>query len=232
MVNDNDNNNNIHTLNYNSNEKQDQTTTLLKSQGPNTTNPETVKATDNNKTNITIINVQELAKKNTSFNRPRSNSLNDASYTIKLYNGNELNKNKNVGSDNNQQSTSNDGWQNVSKRKRSRNSPGQTSTRFKQTKVDDYWLSAPMDTANRFEALRDPEPEPEIQEKPVKPPPICVNRVNNIQPLINLLNDVIRDDYEIKVLKDEMVKIQPKTIESYKTVMKELKLKNTEFYTT
>lgn len=87
-----------------------------------------------------------------------------------------------------------------------------------------------MNTVNRFYALSDPESELENQEKSAKFPPIFVDRVINIQSLIKLLNDVIRDIYEIKVLKDEMIKIQLKTIKSYRTVVKELKLKNTKFH--
>lgn len=74
--------------------------------------------------------VQELAKMSKTPNRPRSNSLNDTSYIIKQRNSNEENKNRNVRNDDNKQSSSfNDGWQKVTKRKR--NSPGQTSVRFK-----------------------------------------------------------------------------------------------------
>lgn len=114
-----DNINNIHTLNYNRNEK------LEKTQKPNTTDTETKENTENNRTNATIQYkiVQELIKKSMPLSRSRSNSLNDASHIIKQRNNNELDKNKNVRNDNNKlSSSSNDGWQNVSKRKR--NSPG------------------------------------------------------------------------------------------------------------
>lgn len=66
-----------------------------------------METTKNNKTNATIKYkiVQELIKKSTFTNRPRSNSFNDASYIIKQRNNNDLNRNRNIKNDNNKQST-------------------------------------------------------------------------------------------------------------------------------
>lgn len=69
------------------------------------------------------------------------------------------------------------------------------------------------------------------QIKPPKPLPIFfVDRVSNIQSLIVLPNCTIKDDYEIKVLSNEQLKLQPKTLEAYSLLVKDLKLKNTEFH--
>lgn len=70
-------------------------------------------------------------------------------------------------------------------------------------------LGTPISTSNSFDVLSDPGIEVAPQAKPVKSPPIFVDKVSNIQPLIKLLNDVAKDSCEIKVLKDEEVKIQP-----------------------
>ncbi|CAG4982065.1 unnamed protein product [Colias eurytheme] len=58
-----------------------------------------------------------------------------------------------------------------------------------------------------------------------------IDKVSNIQPLLQLLEEVAQGDYEVKVLRNERVKIQPKSAESYSTIYKELRKKNTEFYT-
>lgn len=71
----------------------------------------------------------------------------------------------------------------------------------------------------------------EPKEKPIKPPPIFVDKVENIQPLISLLNNYAQNNYELKVLNNEQVKIQPKTPDAYREIVKQLEIKNTEFYT-
>lgn len=65
-----------------------------------------------------------------------------------------------------------------------------------------------------------------------KPPPIYVDRVSNMQPLTRLLDDSVKSEYEIKVLKAEEVKIlQPKTTQAYSIIVKELQSKGTESHT-
>lgn len=61
--------------------------------------------------------------------------------------------------------------------------------------------------------------------------PIFVGRVGNIQPLRILLNEIVKDKYEIKILKAEKVRIQPKSTQAYITVIKELQKRGTEFHT-
>lgn len=121
--------------------------------------------------------------------------------------------------------------------KRDRNSPDNRNV--KQTKISDYWLGAPVPTSNRFDSLgNDPEDQDVVNvvtdvriEKSLNPPPIFVQGVQNITPLIHLLDQVVKDNYEIKALNFNQVKIQPKTTEGYTMITKALIGKGTEFYT-
>jgi hypothetical protein len=56
-------------------------------------------------------------------------------------------------------------------------------------------------------------------------------RVQNIQPLKELLVTATGDDFELKVLNCNQVKIQPKSAEKHKTIIKALAQKHTEFHT-
>jgi PAX-interacting protein 1 len=56
-----------------------------------------------------------------------------------------------------------------------------------------------------------------------------VSGVQNIQPLKKLLVAVTGDDFELKVLTGNQVKIQPKTADKYKTIIQALAEKHTEF---
>ena len=102
----------------------------------------------------------------------------------------------------------------------------------KQTKLDSYWLNA-VNNSNRFDILsaNDEQINPEINEKPLKPPPIFVGGVENIQPLINLLKEIGTGNFEIKVISSDRVKVQINSAENYSTVIKALESKNTQFYT-
>ena len=55
--------------------------------------------------------------------------------------------------------------------------------------------------------------------------------VQNIQPFKELLVAVTGDDFELKVLTDNQVKIQPKAADKYKAIIQALAEKRTEFYT-
>jgi hypothetical protein len=52
----------------------------------------------------------------------------------------------------------------------------------------------------------------------------------NISPLIQLLEQMAIQKYEIKALTDNQVKIQPKTSESYRAIIKVLAEKRKEFH--
>ncbi|KMQ90007.1 nucleic-acid-binding protein from transposon x-element [Lasius niger] len=124
-------------------------------------------------------------------------------------------------------------WTEV-KRKRQRNSPEIMTRNLKQTKLNNYWLNQPVSTSNSFASLEDEvqqETNTDLKEKTTKPPPIFIDKVSNMQPLIKLFNYHANGNYEAKVLRNEQVKILLKTFEVYTTIVKQLELKNTEFYT-
>ncbi|KAL0268780.1 UNVERIFIED_CONTAM: hypothetical protein PYX00_002715 [Menopon gallinae] len=80
-----------------------------------------------------------------------------------------------------------------------------------------YWLSTPIPTTNRFEHLPDPTPaitESSSLPQEQKSPPIFVCGVQNIRPLQNLLDQIARDRYSIKLLGSDQVKIQPSSSEN------------------
>ena len=116
--------------------------------------------------------------------------------------------------------------------KRSRSSPSGSTNKRKQATLSDYWLAAPdTNRSNRFDILSedgDDEVSAEYTLPAVKPPPIYVSMVENVQPLINLLNSVAKDEFEIKIIKNIEVKIQPKTEIAYSNITIE---KNTQFHT-
>lgn len=98
----------------------------------------------------------------------------------------------------------------------------------------DYWLGSQKAESNRFEILENQELE-DIEtvntEKSFKTPPTFISGVSNISPLINLLNSIAKDNHYIKVLSQEQVKVQAKTIEVYDTIIASLKEKDTEYHT-
>ena len=52
-----------------------------------------------------------------------------------------------------------------------------------------------------------------------------------LKPLFELLDKVPNDLYDLKIINVNQVKIQSKTSEAFKTVVRELESKNTQFYT-
>ena len=70
-----------------------------------------------------------------------------------------------------------------------------------------------------------------VQNHLQKSPPIFVSGVSVIKPLIDLLNEIAKDNYTIKVLPNNEVKIQPSSSEKFIPIVKALKKKNTEFHT-
>lgn len=102
-----------------------------------------------------------------------------------------------------------DKWKEVTGKKRLR-SPDTLLRIQKQTKLNTYWLGVPVQTSNRFAALEKENRKVEEatpEGKSPKPPPVYMDRVCNIQPLIDLLQDSVEGEYEIKILKAEEVKI-------------------------
>uniref|UniRef100_A0A1B0CLL1 Putative nucleic-acid-binding protein from mobile element jockey-like dufourea novaeangliae n=1 Tax=Lutzomyia longipalpis TaxID=7200 RepID=A0A1B0CLL1_LUTLO len=130
--------------------------------------------------------------------------------------------------------------------KRGRVSPENCKGRppLKQTKLH-YWLGIP--TQNKFSSFtrqeeattsgESNESEPvnsEQQTQPngsseprrePKPPPIFVHKVGRIPPLINLLKDLAPNKHTVKALRDDQVKIQADSADTYRTILKALKEK-------
>jgi hypothetical protein len=63
-----------------------------------------------------------------------------------------------------------------------------------------------------------------------KPLPIYINNVTNIS-LIQLLEQITKQQQEIKALTDNQVKVEPKSSDSYRSTTKALAKKSTEFHT-
>jgi hypothetical protein len=126
-------------------------------------------------------------------------------------------------------------WRKVEYKKRPRDNPEALTQNVKQLKLHDYWLNSPLpQNTNRFEALTEEmseEGEVKTSRSTPKAPPIFVSGVQNIQPLKDLLVAVTGDDFELKVLTGNQVKILPKTADKYKTIIKALAEKHTEFHT-
>lgn len=126
-------------------------------------------------------------------------------------------------------------WNDVHSKKRLRYSPDNAAERpIKQTKIDDYWLGQPITaTRNRFEVLTENQEE-SIQTKEkeeTKVPPIFVSGVQNIKPLSELLIGIAENDFTLKILSGNQVKIQPKTSKTYSAIFNALREKKTDFHT-
>jgi hypothetical protein len=67
-------------------------------------------------------------------------------------------------------------------------------------------------------------------ENTPKPPPIYITDVTNISPLIQLLEQIAVQQYEVKALAHNQVNVQPKTAESYRIIIKALAEKRTQFH--
>ena len=63
-----------------------------------------------------------------------------------------------------------------------------------------------------------------------KSPPIYISGVSNIRPLKKLLDETAKNQYTIKVLTNNEVKIQPLVSEKFLPICTELKKKNTVLY--
>lgn len=159
------------------------------------------------------------------FNRPRSQSLSECRST-NVQNNDSLE----VSTQPNQNSAGTS-WTEVPNRKRQRDSP-ENDSRQKQTKVGTYWLSQPLPTSNSFSVLETEEEVAQTQQVRVpKPPPIFIDKVTNIRPLTQLLEETVEGSFELKVLPKNQVKIQPSSKEAFKTIVKELDAKGTEYFT-
>lgn len=155
------------------------------------------------------------------FNRTRSQSLSDfRSSTVQPSGPSQTNTDP-------ESST----WTEINSRKRQRESPENDKSQ-KHTKLSTYWLSQPIPTSNSFSELDDGVDESQTQtERQPKPPPIFIDKVDNITPLVKLLNETVPNLFVVKVLPGNRVKIQPTSGDAYRSIIKELDSKNTEYYT-
>jgi hypothetical protein len=126
-------------------------------------------------------------------------------------------------------------WQTVEYKKRPRDIPDSHAQQHKQIKLQDYWLNPPTtQTSNRFDALRTVDLEDRGEtaiNKPPKPPPIFIAGVHHIKPLEELLVRIAGSEFEIKVLHDNQVKVQTQTSDKYRTIVRALVERSTEFHT-
>jgi hypothetical protein len=105
-----------------------------------------------------------------------------------------------------------DNWIKVSS-KRGRSSPDATELEPKQAKNTQHWLHPPSTaTSNRFSALMEADSADRQHnadpEHPPKPPPIYVQNVTTIPPLLQLLGQVAPRQYETKALANNEDKVQ------------------------
>jgi hypothetical protein len=118
--------------------------------------------------------------------------------------------------------------------KRGRSTQESTEREAEHTKESEHWLNQ-TSTSNRYIALLEEESEDYQQkaspENKPKPPPIYINDVTNISPLIQLLEQIALQQYEVTALAHNQVKVQPKTSESYTIIIKALAEKCTQFHT-
>jgi hypothetical protein len=127
----------------------------------------------------------------------------------------------------------NDNWTEVSY-KRGRSTQEESEREAKHAKESKHWLNQTF-TSNCCTALLEEESENQQQkagpENTPKPLPIYITDVHSVSPLIQLLEQIAKQQYEIQALADNQVKVRPKTSESNRTIIKALAEKHTEFHT-
>jgi len=126
-------------------------------------------------------------------------------------------------------------WQKFEYKKRPRDILETHTQNDKQIKLHNYWLNPPPpQTTNRFDALTEDDQDEgggKATTKSPKTPPIFIARVHNIKPLNKLLVAVSGDDFELKLLNGNQVKVQPKSADKYRTIINALIEKHMEFHT-
>lgn len=119
-------------------------------------------------------------------------------------------------------------WKTISNKRR--RSPNPKLPQEKQMKLTNYWLGAPVTTSsNRFQELETEDNPPPTEVNLPKPPPIMLKGVQNIAPLIEQLNIVAKENYQIKT-SGENVTIHSRSKEYYSAITKLLVEKKTMFH--
>ena len=100
--------------------------------------------------------------------------------------------------------------------------------------LSDYCLGTPEpNRKNYYEALSENvelDIVVNVETKVIKPPPLYITSVENVRPLIDLLNKIAKEEFEIKILKLGELKVQAFTEEKYSSITKSLIEKNTELH--
>jgi hypothetical protein len=123
-------------------------------------------------------------------------------------------------------------WTKVSY-KRGRSTQDGIDKEAKHPKQSEHWLNQTF-TSNRYTALLEEESEEQQKagnENTSKPPPIYISDITNISPFIQLLEQIAIQQYEVKALAHNQVKVQPKTSESYRIIIKAFTEKRMHFHT-
>lgn len=122
-------------------------------------------------------------------------------------------------------------WQTVVNKSNKRGRQDNTDKQIdqaKQFKTTSYWLNP----TNRFEPLADLEQETSTSKiTEPRPPPKFVSGVKSTEPLITYLETVAKDEYTLKALTNDEIKILVNTPEKYRAITKGLIEKNTDFHT-
>ena len=129
-------------------------------------------------------------------------------------------------------------WQRAVNKKRMRSSPENTNSRKRQTSINDYWLNSPVEISNMFEKLNNEEStdsekltDNNMRQNTIKAPPIFIEGVGNIISLKLLLDEIAKNQYTIRILRNNQVRIQPLATEKYIPIMEALKKKGTQGFT-
>jgi hypothetical protein len=117
--------------------------------------------------------------------------------------------------------------------KRGRSTQEGTDREAKHVKESEHWLNQ-TSTSICYTALIEEKTE-DLQKKAgpentPKTPPIYITDVTNISTLIQLLEQTAIQQYEITALAHNQVKVQPKTSESYRIIIKALAKERMQFH--
>jgi hypothetical protein len=120
------------------------------------------------------------------------------------------------------QSTDQTTWTKVS-HKRGHSSADDIAREPKHAKDSQHWLHPPSTTtSNRYSPLAEAHGADRPQQLGPKPPPIYIQDIITISLLLQLLEQVAPRDYETKALTQNQVKVQPKTSDAYRVIVKAL----------
>jgi hypothetical protein len=101
--------------------------------------------------------------------------------------------------------------------------------------ITNLHLSPPTITSNRFTSLANEDSEatstPTGPTNVPKPPLMYIQNVTTIPPLMQLLYQTAHQQYVITALANKQVRVQPTTVNSYRSIAHTLTDKHAEFHT-